>query len=263
MTTPFAVIDAFTDQAFRGNPAAVCLMSEEKSDEWLLNVAREMNLSETAFVWPSHEDMKLRWFTPTIEVDLCGHATLAAAHALWTVFDSKNPKFSFHTRSGILTAIRNDNLIVLDFPSVKPTWTEPNVELANALGVQPLRCAKNIMDAMILVKTEAEVLACQPDFRKLAKQPYRGVILTSISDVGKPYNYVSRFFAPASGVDEDPVTGSAHCCLSPFWSDIFGKPDLIGYQASARGGIVRTHQKGDRVELSGSAVTISRGEILV
>ncbi len=254
-------IDAFTDRPFAGNPAAVCLLREEKDAGWMQQVAAEMNLSETAFVRPLEEGFELRWFTPAIEVDLCGHATLATANALWSegAAEASQP-IRFHTRSGVLTSVLRDDLIELDFPATPPQPTDPLAALSDALGVEPLFVGQSRFDQLVVVESEYAVRSLTPDLAKLRRLPLRGVIVTSRSDDAR-FDFVSRFFAPAAGVDEDPVTGSAHCCLGPYWSQQLGKTKLTAFQASARGGVVHLQILGDRVLLSGQAVTIMRGEL--
>lgn len=258
-------IDAFSDEPFVGNPAAVCLLEEEHDTPWMQSVAAEMNLSETAFVRPAGDVYNLRWFTPTVEVDLCGHATLAAAHALWSEgYESDETPIRFDTRSGELRAERQGDLIELDFPSTAPVAADleqAQVErLADALGVEPVQVLQSEFDLLITVDSAAALRAAKPDFGRLAELAYRGVIVTSESDDSR-YDFLSRFFGPAVGVDEDPVTGSAHCCLGPYWGERLGKDTMTAYQASARGGVVRVRVAGDRIFLGGHAVTVFRGEL--
>lgn len=255
-------MDAFTDQPFKGNPAAVCLLDREVNEAWMQAVAAEMNLSETAFVGADRGDgvLPLRWFTPATEVDLCGHATLASAHALWQ--EAEVPaaaEIRFTTRSGVLTAREEGGEIQLDFPATPPTPAEAPAGLEEALGVPLRQVGRSRFDYLVEVGSEREVRELEPDLWKLRSVATRGVIVTAAA--APPYDFVSRFFAVAVGVDEDPVTGSAHCCLSPFWSQRLGRTDLIGFQASRRGGVVRTRLKGDRVVLGGRAVTVLRGEL--
>ncbi len=256
-------VDAFTATPFRGNPAAVCILPAPAEEAWMKAIAREMNLSETAFLWTEEEPSTwgLRWFTPTTEVDLCGHATLASAHVLWTEGHlDDSTRAHFRTRSGRLEASRHGDWIDLEFPSEPPADADPPPGLLEALGVRPIQVARNRMDFLVEVENEDAVRAAQPDFALLRRVPVRGVILTSRA-TGKEYDFVSRFFAPAVGVDEDPVTGSAHCALAPYWGTRLGTAAMTGYQASARGGIVRVRLGGDRVLLSGQAVTVLRCEI--
>ena len=225
-------------------------------------VAAEMNLAETAFLRPQEDGWSLRWFTPTVEIDLCGHATLASAHALWAERVDDGLTLRFHTRSGLLTATREGAWIELDFPATPETRSDPPPELLEALGAKAVYVGKNKFDYLVEVATEDEVRALKPDYAILKKIPVRGVIVTSRATDGE-YDFVSRFFAPGSGIDEDPVTGSAHCCLVPYWAPRLGKTELVAYQASPRGGILRLRQHGDRVRLAGRAVTVLRGELVV
>ncbi|MBI2956958.1 MAG: PhzF family phenazine biosynthesis protein [Acidobacteria bacterium] len=254
-------VDAFTDRPFAGNPAAVCLLPEEREKSWMQSVAREINLSETAFLVRQGDGWKLRWFTPAVEVELCGHATLASAHVLWELGElTAEETARFHTASGLLTAVRKGDWIELDFPAepAEPCAAPP--ELAPALGATPTYVGKNRFDYLVEVATEEEIRGLAPDFARLAKVTARGVIVTSRA--APPYDFVSRFFAPQSGVPEDPVTGSAHCCLGPYWSPKLEKSEFLAYQASARGGVVRVRLAGERVMLGGQAVTVLRGELL-
>src|SRR5215213_2261027 len=256
-------VDAFTDQPFGGNPAAVCLLPEPRPAEWMQLVAREMNLAETAFLDPAAEGgWNLRWFTPAVEVELCGHATLASAHVLWETGRLPATETArFHTLSGLLTAERRDGVIELDFPARGADEVEPPEGLAAALGVTPVFIGKSRYDYLLEATSEEAVRTAAPDFGRLRTLPVRGVILTAAATAG-PYDFVSRFFAPGSGIDEDPVTGSAHCTLGPFWAARLGKQELTAYQASARGGIVRVRVVGDRVRLGGQAVTVLRGRLV-
>jgi len=257
-------VDAFTDRPFAGNPAAVCVLREPRPEQWLRDVAREMNLSETAFLTPANDgEYKLRWLTPAIEVDLCGHATVASAHVLWQDGHLKEGKQArFHTRSGLLTADRRGDWIELDFPAKLAVPAEPPVELLPALGVAEAKyVGKNAFDYLVEVDSEETLRALAPDHSTLRRIPVRGVIVTArASNTG--FDFVSRFFAPGSGVDEDPVTGSAHTALGPFWSGPLGKTEFTAYQASARGGVVKVRLEGDRVILGGQAVTVMTGELL-
>lgn len=253
-------IDAFTSEAFRGNPAAVCLLDRERDEQWMQNVAAEMNLSETAFLLPLGDDYSLRWFTPVVEVALCGHATLASAHALWEERGLSSARF--HTKSGVLTAERRGDLIELDFPVMREERSEAPEGLLESLGVDaPVYVGQNKFDYLVEVPSDDIVRALDPDHAQLRRIPARGVIVTSRSSQDG-IDFVSRFFAPGSGVDEDPVTGSAHCCLTPYWSARLGKDEMVAYQASPRGGIVRVRLDGDRVKLAGNAITVLRGELL-
>jgi PhzF family phenazine biosynthesis protein len=262
MPTPLWIVDAFTDRPFAGNPAAVCLLgrSASPSDDWMQRLAMEMNLSETAFLTPLDDGFSLRWFTPAVEVDLCGHATLAGAHALWEqgALPGNQPA-RFHTRSGLLTALRETDRIRLDFPA-KPLAECPAPDgLLPALGVRPVFVGRNEFDYLVEVESDQEVRQARPDVAALGRVACRGVILTARG--AADFDFVSRFFAPASGVAEDPVTGSAHCALGPFWGPRLGKKEMLGFQASARGGVVGVRLAGDRVHLLGRAVTVLRGEL--
>ena len=260
MTLPIYQVDAFTDRPFSGNPAAVCLLSGPRDAPWMQNVAREMNLSETAFLRREGEDYSLRWFTPAVEVDLCGHATLASAHVLWeTGLLAPGKQARFHTRSGLLTAQRRGEEIELDFPAKPEEPAVPPLELPVALGVTPLYTGKSRFDFLVEVESEQVVRTLNPDFSLLKSLGIRGTIVTSRASAAG-FDFVSRFFAPSVGVNEDPVTGSAHCTLGPFWGKRLGKGDLLAYQASERGGVVRVKVAGDRVCLAGKAVTVLRGE---
>ena len=255
-------IDAFTSEPFRGNPAAVCLLDRETDERWMQHVAAEMNLSETAFLLRRDDGFSLRWFTPTVEVALCGHATLASAHALWSegVLDEAETA-RFHTKSGLLTAERRGDWIELDFPATPDEAASAPPALLESLGIAaPVYVGRNKFDFVIELSSEELVRSITPDFPRLRSVPARGVIVTSRSESGE-YDFMSRFFCPAVGVNEDPVTGSAHCCLTPFWAARLGRDELTGYQASARGGVVRVRLAGDRVKLGGRAVTILRGEL--
>ena len=317
MSTPIYQVDSFTNQPFGGNPAAVCLLREARDERWMQNVAREMNLSETAFVVPRGSDYDLRWFTPSVEVDLCGHATLASAHILWeTKTLAANQPARFHTKSGVLTCTRDGERIAMDFPARIAVESTPPPELARALGVRMSFAGNNKMDWLVEVDSEATVRALKPDIALLKTIPVRGVIVTAratnetshatndkarqatdtahgaskpargasgvasepshatrslgdaaqlateLSRTDAKVDFVSRFFAPRAGVDEDPVTGSAHCCLAPYWGAKLEKKELVAWQASVRGGEVRMKWDGERVVLSGQAVTVLRGELV-
>jgi PhzF family phenazine biosynthesis protein len=255
-------VDAFTDKPFTGNPAAVCILPEPRDEIWMQKVAREMNLSETAFLCQQEDGFNLRWFTPSVEVDLCGHATLASAHILWEAgMLTRQQQARFHTRSGLLTAESKGDEVELNFPATPEEPTTAPSGLIDALGLVPRYSGKSKFDYLLEVDTEELVRKLTPDFSLLRKLPIRGIIVTSPADSAE-YDFVSRFFAPAVGVDEDPVTGSAHCCLGPFWSKKSGKNDFVAYQASPRGGIVQVRVDGDRVYLGGKAVTVLRGELV-
>jgi PhzF family phenazine biosynthesis protein len=255
-------VDAFTDTPFAGNPAAVCLLPAPRDESWMQRVAREMNLSETAFLEKRDDGFTLRWFTPTTEVALCGHATLASAHVLWEEGHlAPAQQARFHTKSGLLTGDRAGEWIELDFPAKREEPAPMPAGLAEALGAAPKYVGRNQFDYLVEVDSEETVRSLNPNHTALAALPVRGVIVTSRAD-SAGHDFVSRFFAPGSGVAEDPVTGSAHCALGPFWAARLGKSELVGYQASARGGVVRVRVAGDRVKLGGKAVTVLRGELL-
>ena len=255
-------VDAFTDTLFGGNPATVCLLPEAASEGWMQAVAREMNLSETAFLVRRDEGFDLRWFTPAVEVALCGHATLASAHVLWEDGHlAGGAEARFHTKSGLLTAQRQDDWIELDFPAEPPAPVNVPAELTAALGVDPLWVGRNRFDFLIEVASEQIVRDLTPDFGALRRLSNRGVIVTSRSSA-PGFDVVSRFFAPAAGIDEDPVTGSAHCCLGPFWGERLDTDSFTAYQASERGGVVKVGLDGDRIRLGGQAVTVMRAELV-
>jgi PhzF family phenazine biosynthesis protein len=255
-------VDAFTNTPFAGNPAAVCVLSEERDERWMQNVAGEMNLSETAFLLRQDDGFNLRWFTPLVEVDLCGHATLASSHVLWEAgILQLEQQARFFTRSGLLTAERQGNWIELNFPATPVEATDAPSGLLQALGVSATYVGKNRFDYLIEVASEDILRGMHPDYAHLLALSARGVMVTSRASTAG-YDFVSRFFAPAVGIDEDPVTGSAHCSLAPYWSAKLGKETLMAYQASARGGIIRTRVDGDRVRLAGQAVTVLRGELV-
>jgi PhzF family phenazine biosynthesis protein len=225
------------------------------------SVANEMNLSETAFVVPQDGAFGLRWFTPAVEVDLCGHATLASAHILWEQgVTRRDANILFHTRSGELSCTRHEDLIELDFPATAAEETELSASLHAALGADPVWQGRSRFDALVRVDSEKTLRSLTPDFDALAALPYRGIIVTSAADASG-IDFVSRFFGPAVGIDEDPVTGSAHCCLAPYWSERLGKSEMIAYQASARGGTVHARIAGDRVVLGGTAITVFSGTL--
>lgn len=257
-------IDAFTDAPFRGNPAGVCLLDgSDASDAWMQDVAAEMNLSETAFLRRNGSDWSLRWFTPTIEVALCGHATLASAHILLEEgILAPGATARFYTNSGVLSAAQKGDLIEMDFPAKIAIPCAPADGLIEALGMHPMHVGRNDLDYLVELPTQDDVRSLKPDFAMLRRIPVRGVIVTSRASTAG-FDFVSRFFAPGSGVDEDPVTGSAHCALGPYWAPRLGKQQFVAYQASPRGGVVRVTVVGDRVLLAGRAVTVFRGELKV
>jgi PhzF family phenazine biosynthesis protein len=262
MTQTIYQVDSFSDRPFAGNPAGVCLLEAPASEAWMQDVAREMNLSETAFLVPGPDGFDLRWFTPAAEVKLCGHATLASAHILWQAGVLANGRQArFHTLSGLLTADRRGDWIEMDFPATPAQEAEAPDGLAEALGIRPKYVGRNVFDYLVEAADEATVRGLKPDYTRLAGLPVRGVIVTAPSATGE-FDFVSRFFAPAVGVLEDPVTGSAHCCLTPFWAARLGKNSMRAYQASARGGVVRVELAGERVLLSGQAVTVLKAELV-
>lgn len=262
MSQKITQVDAFTDTPFAGNPAAVCILPAERDERWMQNVAAEMNLSETAFLVQHEDGFQLRWFTPAAEVELCGHATLASAHVLWQEGRLQpGQQARFHTLSGLLTADQQGEWIELDFPATFEEAVEPPTGLIEALGVKATYVGKNRFDYLVEVASEDEVRAAQPEFTRIAATPARGVIVTSRAST-PGYDFVSRFFAPRVGVNEDPVTGSAHCSLTPYWSRKLNKTEMVAYQASQRGGVLRVRLDGDRVKLGGKAVTVLRGELV-
>lgn len=255
-------VDAFTSKPFAGNPAAVCILPKAPDEQWMRDVAREMNLSETAFLVPRDGAYNLRWLTPAVEVDLCGHATLASAHVLWEDGNlATDAQARFHTRSGLLTAEKRGDWIEMDLPAKVEQAAEPPAELAGALGLKPTYVGRNQFDYLVEVESAEALRAAQPDHGVLRKLPVRGIIVTARSDT-PDFDFISRFFAPGSGVDEDPVTGSAHTCLGPYWQKRLAKAEFVAYQASPRGGVVKVRCSGDRVLLSGQAVTVLRGELV-
>lgn len=254
-------VDAFADRPFAGNPAAVCWLEEPAEKAWMQAVAAEMNLSETAFARRLDDGYELRWFTPIVEVDLCGHATLATAHALWTSGIATDEMLRFHTRSGALSCRRADDWIELDVPATPASPSSPGPALLAGLGVDLKFVGDSKFYVLVEVESAEVVRSLQPDFGKLGQAPTLGVIVTAQSDDPR-YDFVSRFFAPALGVNEDPVCGSAHCVLAPYWAEKLGKTQLSAYQASARGGVLRLRVGGDRVTLGGQAVTVWQGELM-
>lgn len=260
---PYFIVDAFTDLPFAGNPAAVVPLNSWPEDSWLQNVAMEMNLSETAYFVPNSQGFDLRWFTPKVEVDLCGHATLASAKAMAEMGQlTDGSEVTFSTRSGVLPAMRKGDQFQLDFPIKPAEKTEPPSGLIESFNIRPVHVGRNQFDYLLEVESEAVVRSLTPDFKRLAAVKCRGVIVTARSD-SPQFDFVSRFFAPAAGVDEDPVTGSAHCCLADFWGKRLGRIEMVGYQASPRGGTVHVTIQGNRVLLSGEAVIVAQGELLV
>ncbi len=257
-------VDSFTSRIFSGNPAGVCLLEKPRTEEWMRSVAREMNLSETAFLLPEGEHFRLRWFTPKAEVTLCGHATLASAHILWEqgVLPADRQGV-FETLSGRLTADRRGEWIALNFPARPVRPVDPPPGLLEGLGIERAGFVGRYReDYLVEVEEEAVVRRLSPDFSALLQVETRGTVVTARADGGE-YDFVSRFFAPAVGVNEDPVTGSAHCALTPYWSAKLGKQELTAYQASERGGVLRLSLEGERVVIEGQAVTVFRAEMRV
>lgn len=261
-TIPLFQVDAFTNKPFSGNPAAVCLLKQEADAAWMQAVGAEMNLSETAFVWRKEDGFGLRWFTPMVEVDLCGHATLATAHILWQEgWLEEDETARFHTKSGLLTAHQAEGRIVLDFPATSAMPAEAPAGLLQALGIVAGSMFFNGVDYLVEVENEAAVRGLQPDFAALKHVRTRGVMVTALSDTPE-HDFVSRFFAPTAGINEDPVTGSAHCTLTPFWAERLGKTRLQAFQASVRGGELLMDLQGERVLIAGNAVTVFQGILL-
>ena len=261
MSNTLHVVDAFTNRPFTGNPAAVCVLAAPADEHWLKLVAREMNLSETAFLHPVEGGWSLRWFTPAVEVKLCGHATLASAFTLWeTGIAAPNQPLRFSTLSGWLTCRREGEWIEMDFPAQVAEKCKAPDRLNEALGCDLLSVGGNGMDYLAEVADERTLRALKPDFTALAKLPVRGIIVTCRSESAE-FDFVSRFFAPAAGVNEDPVTGSAHCALGPYWQAKLSKSDFTAYQASERGSIVKVGVRGERVLLRGQAVMMSHVQL--
>jgi predicted PhzF superfamily epimerase YddE/YHI9 len=257
------IVDAFTDRPFAGNPAAVVLLPAPREPEWMRAIAREMNLSETAFAIPrASGEYDLRWFTPAVEVPLCGHATLATAHVLWTTERLAPERVArFHTLSGPLLARRDGAWIELDLPTLPAAERAVPPELAAALHAAPARAAKSAEDWVAEFETAAEVRALRPDFARVAALGGQGVIATARADDAR-FDFVSRYFAPAVGIDEDPATGAAHCTLAPYWAARLGRARLTGFQASRRGGTLRVEHRGERALVAGQAVVVASGTIV-
>lgn len=256
-------VDAFAEKPFAGNPAGVCILEKPADENWMQSVAMEMNVSETAFVVRRDDgDFDLRWFTPTVEVALCGHATLATSHILWETGTLQPDEIArYHTQSGVLQARQVDGLIELDFPATPPEDCETPDGLMEALGLESVvHVARPLFDYLVEVESEDIVRTLSPDFAQLLFLGMRGVMVTAKSDDAQT-DFVSRFFAPGAGIAEDPVTGSAHCALTPYWAAKLGKNELSAYQASSRGGRLKCTLAGDRVKLAGDAITVLRGEL--
>jgi PhzF family phenazine biosynthesis protein len=256
-------VDSFTGDVFKGNPAGVCLLDRKVSDQWMRSLAAEMNLSETAFLLPEEGGYRLRWFTPTVEVPLCGHATLAAAHILWEKgIVAPNETLRFFTLSGVLTARKNAERMVLDFPSAPSQPVTPPADLLEALGISAAVQVNRTPGGFWLIEVPSEgiVRGLSPDFSRLSRVEADFIAVTSRGSGGR-YDMVSRFFGPRIGINEDPVTGAAHCVLGPYWAEKLGKRDLNAYQASARGGEMTVSLQGDRCLLGGQAVTVFEAEL--
>ena len=258
MTIEVVQVNAFTHDSQGGNPAGVCLLDEARDSAWMQALAAEMGFAETAFLIPGEDLPVLRWFTPSTEVDLCGHATLATARLIFERAGKDGAsELRFRTRSGVLTAQRRGDWIDLDFPSVPALSCETPPGLEAALGLAPEWTGRNRDDLLVLSSTEAEVCSLRPDMSAIAALGERGIIVTAVSSRPE-FDFVSRFFAPAVGVDEDEVTGSAHCCLAPFWAERLGRSEMVGFQCSTRGGIVKVRLRDDRVILSGQSSIVER-----
>lgn len=254
-------VDAFTDRPFTGNPAAVCVLTEAQPESWMASIARETNQPATVFLTPSETGYFIRWFTPSQELPLCGHGTLAAAHTLWTEgYVSSEQTITLHYQGGDLTARRNGDWIQMDFPAILNRPASAPTLLLDGLGVEPCYVGRSSHSYLVEVGSEAEVRTLSPDIALLAQLDLANVIVTSPA-ANERFDFISRYFAPAHGLAEDAVTGSAHCCLAPYWATRLGKSEMVGYQASARGGTVRVTLLDDRVLLGGQAVTVMRGEV--
>lgn len=259
---PIWVVDAFASGPFTGNPAGVCLLPHETDAQWMQSIAAEMNHAESAFVVRGSDGFGLRWFTPELEVDLCGHATLAAAHVLWEAgWLQQEEQARFWTRSGLLECRLLGGAIAMDFPNEMPVRRQIPSGATAAIGAPIRWCGANRLDWLFELDSEESVRAMQPVFDRVEGLGRRCVIVTALSELPGT-DFVSRVFAPSAGILEDPVTGSAHCALAPFWAERLGRTNLVGYQASARGGTVRTSVREERVELSGKAQTFLRGELM-
>ncbi len=262
MSQKLVQVDAFTNEPFKGNPAAVCIMEKEADESWMRHVAREMNLSETAFLYPIEGGYHLRWFTPVAEVDLCGHATLASAFVLFEDGHvDKKSTIKFKTRSGWLSATKEDDWIILDFPSIPPKQIDPPEGLIEALGVKPLYIGLFSKDILVEVESDEIVRSIKPDITALMKLPNPDLVITSKDLTGKA-SFVSRFFAPSVGIPEDPVTGSIHSTLTPYWAAKLGKDEMIAHQVSERYGILKVKLDGDRVKIGGQAVITMRADLI-
>jgi len=274
MSVSIFQVDAFGKKPFTGNPAAVCLLESETDAVWMQSVANEMNLSETAFIYCEGDKLRLRWFTPELEVDLCGHATIAAAHVLHTLHDEgqlpdslkphvQGDTCKFTTRSGVISTTADGTSATIDFPALELAPEEISSELLEGLNCQADDvefCGRSRFDMLVRLSSAKAVQNLRPSMEVLGKYDARGIIVTALGD-HFDHDFVSRFFAPAAGVNEDPVTGSAHCVLGPYWAEEFGRTTLFGYQASSRGGLVKMDVRDDRVLLTGDAVLVLRGSL--
>lgn len=261
MTAPITLVDAFTSRAFGGNSAAICLLESPGDETWMRLVARELAMPATAFLHPDGDGYRLRWFTSTTELELCGHGTLASAHVLWESGRLPSDRAAaFRTRGGALGARRHGDWIELNFPATPAVDAPAPAGLVEALGVTPRWVGRSRLDYIVEVGDEQIVRDLQPDFARLREVQTRGVIVTSRS-ASPERDFVSRFFAPSTGLNEDPATGSAHCCLGPFWAERLGRSSLVAHQISSRGGVLKVTVDGDRARLEGQAVTILKGEI--
>lgn len=255
------LVDTFAERPFTGNPAAVCLLDGPKSAEWMQQLAFELGFAETAYVLRTEEGLSLRWFTPLIEVSLCGHATMASAHVLWSIGRAHGP-IHFNTQSGVLTCERKGRLIYIDLPRIDPVDAPPPIGLFAALGLRPVGVKRADGDFLLEVQDEDIVRRAAPDMRNLAQVNMRGVAITAPSK-NPEFDFVSRFFAPASGIDEDAVTGSTHCALGPYWAERLGKQSLRAQQLSKRGGVLMLDVQPERVRIGGQALTVFTGALAI
>ncbi|OMP67848.1 PhzF family phenazine biosynthesis protein [Domibacillus epiphyticus] len=256
-----SIFNTFTDRAFRGNPAAVCLIKEEKTDHWMQQVASEINLPVTAFIRTAGEEFQLRWFTPSTEIPICGHGTLASGYFLWeNKYVQKEQSIHFQTKSGVVTANLVDDWVQLWFPALYEKEVETPEFLVEALGVKPVYIGQNQYDLLVEVASEEMVREMNPDIELISRMSVRGVIVTARSDT-PDLDFVSRFFSPAQGLNEDYVTGSAHCCLGPYWKKKMGKHDFTAYQSSERGGLLKVNVEGNKVRIAGKVTSILDGRL--
>ncbi|MCU0370008.1 MAG: PhzF family phenazine biosynthesis protein [Bacteroidales bacterium] len=260
MQVPLYQVDAFTDRLFGGNPAGVCPLEQWLPDETMQKIAMENNVSETAFFVKKGDGFHIRWFTPKVEVNLCGHATLASAHVIFQYMDFKGDMISMESRSGVLKVRKEGDLLILDFPGNKPQRTPLPDDFVQSLNITPVQCFRGKEDYLLLYKSQREIESLVPDFRRMEKTDARAVIVTAPGD---RVDFVSRFFAPRVGIDEDPVTGSAHTVLIPFWAEKLGKTEMNALQLSRRGGVIFCRLNGDRVDIGGRAVTFMKGEMFI